>query len=269
MMHDNPGSFIESLGIDKTIVCIHSSMRSFKPRIEASTIIQAFLDRDSTVLVPSFSYFHEVSPPADDRPQANGIDYDDSDINPVSTHSFYHQSDNDLSVRDMGSFPAALLTMKKRERGDHPLNSFAAIGDHAEDLVRGQTWEDVYSPLRKLVEADGYLLLMGTDLTSLTFIHYAEQVAGRNLFIRWARDREGAIQRVRVGSCSRAFNNLQLSIDHLRKDVQFRRSRCQLLPAKQTLDAFVSAIRSNPGITQCKDSMCLRCHSAVHGGPEA
>ena len=109
---------------------------------------------------------------------------------------------------------------------------------------------------------------MGTDLTSLTFIHYAEQLAGRNLFIRWAKGKDNCARRARVGSCSRAFNNLQLSLDHLRTDINYRQSQCQLLPATETLDTLVSTIRKHPKITHCKDTMCLRCNSAVLGGPE-
>jgi aminoglycoside 3-N-acetyltransferase len=181
--------------------------------------------------------------------------------------SIYHQEENDLSVRDMGSFPAAVLAMEARVRGNHPLNSFAAIGVRADELTNEQSWEDVYAPLRKLVELDGKLLMMGTDLTSLTFIHYAEQVAGRMPFIRWAVDSSGETRRARIGSCSRAFNNLQLSIEHLRKNASFRQSKCQLLPAGETLNILVEAINNNPNITHCKDNMCLRCSSAVMGGP--
>ncbi len=267
-MSADPHYLIEALDLDGTALCIHSSMRSFNPRIEASTIIQALVDAGCTILVPTFTYFNEVIPPADDHPSVNGMEYSKPDARLKSGRQVYHPAGNELSFHDMGNFPATLLAMKERTRGDHPLNSFSAIGELADELTSGQTWEDVYAPLRKLVELDGKLLLMGTDLTSMTFIHYAEQVAGRNLFIRWARDSKSKVKRARIGSCSRAFNKLQLSLDHLRKDIHFRQSRCQLLPARQALDALVSAIVSNPGITHCKDRMCLRCSSAVKGGPQ-
>ena len=267
-MNADSDDLAEALDLDRDVVCIHSSMRSLKPRIEASSIIESFLNRGCTIVVPTFTYFHEVDPPSDDHPSGNGMDYSKADSELPVRQPAFDREKNKLSVHDMGSFPAALLNMNNRVRGNHPLNSFSAIGDRADELITGQSWEDVYAPLRKLVEMKGKLLVMGTDLTSLTFIHYAEQLAGRKLFVRWAKDVANCTQRVRVGSCSRAFNNLQLSLDHLCVDISYRQSRCQLLPAIETLDSLVTSIRSNPKITHCKDTMCLRCNSAVLGGPE-
>ena len=40
--------------------------------------------------------------------------------------------------RNMGAIPRAVLARPERQRGDHPLASFSAIGPLASDLVGGQ-----------------------------------------------------------------------------------------------------------------------------------
>lgn len=62
---------------------------------------------------------------------------------------------------------------------DHPDGRFAAIGSRADGFVAGVPWNDYYghgSPLERLVEADGRLLRMGADASTVTLIHYAEAI---------------------------------------------------------------------------------------------
>jgi aminoglycoside 3-N-acetyltransferase len=186
-----------------------------------------------------------------------------------SSERIYDQNRNALSVEDMGTFSAAVLACRDRVRGNHPLNSFAAIGTLANELTNGQDWEDVYAPLRKLTELGGKLLLMGTDLTSLTFIHYAESLAGRKLFIRWAWNANHQPARARTGSCSRAFNQLTPALAPCSIALPVQNSLWQVLPTESSLEALVGAITRDPGITHCGDSRCLRCQDAIAGGPLA
>jgi aminoglycoside N3'-acetyltransferase len=257
---------IRQLGLKDCPVCIHSSMRSFDPRLRTTDLISAFLDSGCTLLVPTFSYFYEVNAPDEDQPARNGIDYA---LNVSSSDRIYDENKNALSVEDMGTFPAAVLAQSDRVRGYHPLNSFAAVGNLASELIAGQDWEDVYAPLRRLTELDGKLLLMGTDLTALTFIHYAESLAGRELFVRWARNANHQAARARTGSCSRAFNQLVPDIAPFGTELLVQNSLWQVFPAESALEALVGSIIRDPGITHCGDDCCLRCQDAVAGGPSA
>ncbi len=255
---------VESLGLAGQTICVHASLRSLNPRIPAGDLIESFLCAGCTLLVPTFTYYLEIPPPPGDRPVRNGMKYEPQGN---CTGEVYDCWGNDLSLAEMGTFPAAILAEKSRIRGAHPLNSFAAIGSRASELISGQTGEDVYAPLRKLVELGGSVLLLGTDLTSLTLIHLAEQLSGRRLFIRWANDEKGEPARVRTGSCSRAFNNLLPDVEPLITEVELNRSRWRAIPARETLDTMVAAIRQKPDITCCNDPECLRCPDAVAGGP--
>ena len=257
---------IGKLGLKNRPVCIHASMRSFDPRLRATDLISAFLDSGCTLLVPTFSYFFEMNAPDEDQPARNGMDYA---LDVGSSDRFYDENKNALSIEDMGTFPAAVLARTDRVRGDHPLNSFAAVGNLANELITGQDWEDVYAPLRRLTELDGKLLLMGTDLTSLTFVHYAESLAGRELFIRWARSANHQAARARTGSCSVAFNQLAPDIAPFGTELTVQSSLWRVFPTEPSLEALVGRIIGDPGITHCGDDYCMRCQDAVAGGPSA
>src|SRR5690606_34212038 len=102
-----------------------------------------------------------------------------------------------------------LLHMKERNRGDHPLNSFTAISPLAEELISEQHPANVYGPLKKLAELNGIVILMGVGLERLTLLHLPEELAGRNLFRRWARASDGSTILVEVGGCSEGFHKLE------------------------------------------------------------
>lgn len=84
------------------------------------------------------------------------------------------------SRRSHGRFPERLRTMPGAHRGPHPEMNLVAVGPKADWLTRGALEDDPWderSPLGRLVEADGTVLLLGSPLSTLTVIHHAERVA--------------------------------------------------------------------------------------------
>lgn len=60
---------------------------------------------------------------------------------------------------------------------DHPEGRFAARGAHAAELIADPPWDDYYgpgSPLQRLVDRGGHVLRLGSDLDTVTLLHYAE-----------------------------------------------------------------------------------------------
>ena len=242
-------------------LCVHASMRSFAPRLSADVVLDALLAIDCTIMVPTFTYELEQPAPDAERPPRNGTDYSRK----RSEHEHrYDARQNELSRREMGALPAALLE-RDRIRGEHPLNSFAAVGRLAGELIERQTYQDVYQPFASLIEHDGYVVLMGVGCTSMTLIHYAEERAGRSLFQRWARDRNGQRVVCATGSCSTAFGRFDRMLQEERVTVSG--SLWRVIPAAAAVEAASSAIRENPTITACGRAGCLRCRDAVAGGP--
>ncbi len=257
---------IASLELRGRPICLHSSLRSFGTLDGgAEALIDAFLAADCTLLVPTFSYRYEQPPPPDRRYTRNGWDYE-RHVLPHTSRRFDPRA-NDLSREDLGAIPVALLARAERRRGNHPLNSFAALGPLAAELIDGQSPFDVYAPLERLCELGGAIVLAGVDLTSATLVHLAEGDSGRELFRRWALDAAGTLVECRVGSCSYGFGKLDSALADLRRDALVGASAWRCYDAARMRECAVDAIRMNPAITDCGRASCPRCSDAIAGGP--
>lgn len=259
---------VRALGLQNRPVCLHSSLRSFG-FVEggAEAVVQGFLNEGCTVMVPTFTY-EEVAPPAEQSPLQNGYDYARSTTAPAQPKTVYSPDSADVAD-DMGAIPQALLKMPERARGDHPLDSFSAVGPFAHTLIGVQTSVDVYAPFRRLVELGGYVLLLGVGLNRMTLLHEAERQAGRNLFWRWAHTKNGETVSVRVGGCSEGFENLAPALAGLERTYRVGQSLWRVFPAQETLARAAAAIRARPPLTGCSDATCERCRDALRGGPNA
>jgi aminoglycoside 3-N-acetyltransferase len=259
-------SAISELNLENSIICLHSSLKSFG-YIEngADTLIQAFLDSGCTLVVPTFTYGCDVPPPSDKRYEQNSYDYDQKrDAGSAMTFD----KNSDMVVKDMGAIPARILQYSSRVRGNHPLNSFTAIGPKAEEVIEGQSFLNVYGPFKKAYEeCKAYIVLAGVDLTKATPVHYAEERAGRNLFRRWGKDVVNPCIEVEVGSCSEGFEKLSPVLAPIEERVFVGASQWRIFPFKPFIDTASEAIRNDQSITHCEDENCERCNHAVKGGP--
>ncbi len=82
--------------------------------------------------------------------------------------------------RDHGILAETLRTWPGAVRSDHPDAGVAAIGARAEWLCADHPLQYGYgagSPLHKLTEAGGKVLMLGAPLDTLTVLHHAEHVA--------------------------------------------------------------------------------------------
>lgn len=81
--------------------------------------------------------------------------------------------------RACGRLPERIRTWPGARRSRHPEAGFVALGARSDWLTDDQDRHDPYgphSPLGRLVEADGQLLLLGAPLTTMTLLHYAESI---------------------------------------------------------------------------------------------
>lgn len=84
------------------------------------------------------------------------------------------------AVRDHGVFPEFLRTSPGALRSANPGASMTAIGARAEWLVADHPLDYGYgpaTPLAKLVEGGGKVLMVGAPRDTMTLIHHAEHVA--------------------------------------------------------------------------------------------
>ena len=257
---------IENLGLAGKPVCIHASLKSFGCRMDG--LLDSFLDAGCTVLVPAFSDMYEAPPDSKWMPEQNGAgDYSYFFQKEYVDVGAYSPESNLLTVEEMGVFSQFVLEHPLRMRGNNALNSFAAVGSLAEELVCKQTNADVYAPLRKLYELDGFVLLMGTDLRSATAIHYAEQLAGRASFVRWAKGRDGETVPVRAGGCSEGFEKLTVFLQPYEMRAMVGSSLWRCYRIRDLVDVCARAFADDPMVAHCGDPDCSRCNDGAKGGP--
>ena len=254
-------------GLCGAALCVHSSLSSFGRVVGgARAVVDGLLDAGCTVMVPAFSYDFAVTQPPGRKLHRNAWgDRDDGELRPVADR-VYTPDCNDIHD-SMGAIPAAVLETKGRARGDHALNSFAAVGPSARELVAGQAPLDVFAPFRELVRLGGYVVMMGVDLQTMTALHLAEQMAGRTLFRRWANGPDGKVVEAECGGCSRGFNNLEPALRPVERRAAVGDSLWRIFPIADVLEHASTAIRERPGITRCDVGGCDRCEDGIAGGP--
>jgi aminoglycoside N3'-acetyltransferase len=254
------------LGVGSLPVCVHASLRSFGiVEAGADTVIDALLAEGCTVMAPTFTEAFAVAPPSHRLLPRNG--WTGGESLGVEPRREIYAPDTTAIDRDMGAIPAALVRREGRVRGNHPLDSFTALGPLATELISPQTSDDVYAPFRVLAEHGGFVLLMGVGLTRMTLLHEAERVAGRTLFRRWAPGPDGEPTMATTGGCSEGFDAFEPYLRVLARETRVGASRWRAFPAEATIAAAAAAIRGRPDITHCRNPSCTRCDDAIAGGP--
>jgi aminoglycoside 3-N-acetyltransferase len=84
------------------------------------------------------------------------------------------------ATRDNGYWPELLRTTPGASRSGNPGASMAALGGKAEWFTADHALDYGYgprSPLGKLVEAGGKVLMLGAPLDTMTLLHHAEHLA--------------------------------------------------------------------------------------------
>ncbi|WP_436759238.1 AAC(3) family N-acetyltransferase [Streptosporangium sp. V21-05] len=272
ILTEHLGTTIDNLRLSGRPVMLHTSLRSFGTTLEggADTLLDALLERGCTVMVPAFTEPQfGLAAPATMRPARNGLDYTAPPSGSALPEGPAYSVDCGLINPHLGALPAVLIGRVGAVRGRHPLNSFAAVGPQATGLMDAQSPVDVYGPVRELADRDGAILLVGVGLNRMTALHLAEQRSGRRLFRRWARDEEGEIRMVEVGSCSEGFPRLEPALSPFARIATVEASRWRAYSAQRVLAAATAAIAADQDITRCPDTGCVLCRDAIAGGPES
>ncbi|GCE14700.1 aminoglycoside N(3)-acetyltransferase [Tengunoibacter tsumagoiensis] len=172
----------ESLAIDLRtlglqagmIVIIHSSLRSIGWTCGGPVaVVQALMDvitEEGTIVMPTQTGNYSdpaqwQNPPV--PPEWLPTLYEAMPaFNPLTTPSY-----------KMGQIVEAFRTWPGVVRSNHPLVSFAAWGRHASEIVERQSLEyglGEASPLARMYDLSGWVLLLGVDYDRDTSLHLAE-----------------------------------------------------------------------------------------------
>lgn len=155
-------------------VMVHTSLSSLGYVIGgAQAVIEALIETvgdEGTIMMPTQSW-KNLDPETGVHWDADKEDWDiirqnwpayDKKITPTNT---------------MGAVAEMFRIWPGTLRSDHPARSVAAWGKHAKYLTENHDLSDIFgnsSPIGKLYELDGYVLLMGVNYDKNTSIHLAD-----------------------------------------------------------------------------------------------
>ena len=254
--HAELRSAFGELGLVDTPVIAHASLKKLGlVHGGAETVLEAMLESFGTIVMPTHTYKTMVTPKV--GPPNNGIKYDEeANTRRVAAEPFYPDMPAD---KMMGILPEALRKHPSAMRSLHPILSFAGI--QADAALVTQTLYDPLAPIGALAEQDGWVVLIGVDHTVNTGIHYAERLAGRKQFIRWALVGDRVVECPNFPGDSSGFQAIEEVVKSDTRRVEIGKSFVQAVPLKRLFDAVVELIRENPLALLCERMDCERCNA--------
>ena len=246
---------LAKLGLAKHLVIAHASLKAFG-HIDGGpeTMLNALLESVRGVIMPVFTYKPMLNPEV--GPPQNGMTYgSETDLNKMAA-PFRPDMPAD---KMMGILAETLRKHPKAKRSSHPIQSFAGI--RADALINSQRMYDPLAPIGVLAEQDGWALLLGVDQTVNTSIHYAEKLAGRLQFIRWALVQDRVVECPGFPGDSSGFNAIGSAVEKYTRRVQIGNAMVQAVHLKSLIKVVMDQIRGNPFALLCQRPDCERCNA--------
>jgi aminoglycoside 3-N-acetyltransferase len=244
---------LRELRLGDAPVIVHSSLKSFgQVQDGAQSVVSALVAVFPTMLVPTFTYKTMVTPLT--GPGNNAMPYGSGESQNRMAEFFTPGMPADPL---MGIIPETLRKHPKASRSRHPIQSFAGV--NAGNLLEAQKLDDPLGPLGMLEKQGGWVLLMGVDHTINTSIHYAEKLAGRRQFIRWALTPKGVVECPGFPGDSAGFQAIAVEMDKFTRKVQISEAMVQAVPLSMLFKVVVARIKKDPLALLCQQEDCERC----------
>jgi aminoglycoside 3-N-acetyltransferase len=240
------------LPADRPVVA-HASLKSFgEVRGGADSLLGALLSVQPRLMMPAHTYKPMIVP--EEGPQDNGLEYGAGKDRNAMAEFFTPDMPVDPLI---GSVAETFRKLEMTKRSSHPILSWAGVGVDA--ALEAQTLEDPFAPIRELAGEEGWVLLMGVNHTVNTSIHYAEKLAGRKQFVRWALTPQGVVECPGFPGCSLGFEQAAPYLADITREVKIGEADVKALPLNEMIDMVVGLIRENPLALLCNDDQCERC----------
>jgi len=236
-------------------VIAHASLSAFgEVHGGADTLLGVMLMSFNTLIMPVFTYKTMVTPEA--GPPANGMSYGSGKDTNLMAEFFHPEMRAD---KMMGSVHEALRCHPKAQRSSHPILSFTGV--NACQVLESQNLQEPLNPISKLVEGQGWVLLLGVDHTVSTSIHFAEKLAGRKQFVRWALTPQGVVECPGWPGCSLGFQAIAPRVEEVTRRVEVGAAQIQAVPLTGLMEAVCAAIADDPQALLCGRDDCGRCQA--------
>jgi aminoglycoside 3-N-acetyltransferase len=243
----------EKLGLQGKPVIAHASLRSLGQIVGgADSVVTGLMYSTGSFIMPSHTYKTMVTPAS--GPTNNAVNYSRGQ----QWNRLAEPYQNDMPAdRMMGVIPESVRHWPEARRSMHPILSF--VGIRAEKILKTQTLEEPFAPLRALVELDGWVLLLGVDHTTNTSIHFAEKLAGRKQFMRWALTQSGTVACPGFPGCSAGFMAIEPEVRAFTKSITVGNAVVQALPMRALMVRVIEMIKKDKYALLCDRQDCERC----------
>jgi aminoglycoside 3-N-acetyltransferase len=161
--------------------------------------------------------------------------------------------------RLIGATAEALRKQSGSTRSTHPLLSFCGLG--VEPYLGAQSLAEPLAPIRLMAGDGGWVLLVGVDHTCDTSIHYAEKLAGRKQFLRWALTGDGIVACPGYPGCSDGFAAIQAELAAVTRHIVIGKCLIQAVPMADLIVQVRQVLARNPYALLCSRPDCERCNA--------
>lgn len=247
---------LQDLGVNRsTPVLAHISLANLgEIKGGLSTVMGALLATVDNVMMPTFTFSTMVIP--EDGPKDNLIKYGSGRKTNLTAEVYSHDLPGDQPDREASE---ALRSYPGVYRSSHPVFSFTGLG--LDVALINHPADDPYAPILEIRKLDGWVLLMGAKPSANFSIHFAEKLASRKQYVRWAMCPEGILKIPNFPGCSEGFQKLHFYMQEELHTVRVADSIWHAMKVDTLINVATALIKDDAFALLCNDMNCPRCNS--------
>jgi aminoglycoside 3-N-acetyltransferase len=220
----------------------------------AKTVVGALLTATDNVILPAFTMRTMIIP--ETGPVNNALEYGSGRDSNFNAEIFTKELAADEPYFEVANalqhYPGAL-------RSSHPVLSFVGLGMNT--ALDAQNIHQPYAPIKSLLDLKGMVVLMGVDQTKNFSIHYAENLAGRKQFTRWALSAEGTLECNPFPGCPDGFNKINIHVEALKHQISIADQIWQAFSLQDFISVTSELLKKDPFSLLCNRLKCERCNA--------
>ncbi len=261
-------NFIKENKLEDQVLSIHMATRSLGA-IDGGLdlLIDTFVDHNCTIMAPAHSWNFLLNTENNNILFNNKFkSFSEREWNFQNNKKYSSEDFFDVSYpkadKELGFFSSYLAQHPDRKRSNNPLGSFCAVGPKAEEIVWGEN--HFYQPLRKLVELNGKVVLIGVDIYRMTLIHSIKEKAGSQMLMRWVKSGDNELSWVAGGGCSAGFKKLKPYLYKLASETMLGAATVKIINSQEVEQVLLPILQQEASnFPACDDSSCKLCQEAL------
>ena len=246
---------LQDLGLNRsTPVLAHISLPKLgEVKGGLSTVMGALLATVDNVMMPTFTFSTLIIP--ENGPENNLMIYGSGRESNLKAEVYSHDLPGDAPDNQASE---ALRAYPGVYRSSHPVFSFAGLG--LDVVLVNHPTDDLYAPIAELRKLDGWVLLLGADPSANFSVHYAEKLAGRKQFTRWALGADGIQEIPNFPGCSEGFHKINFYMQEELHTVRIADTFLHAMKVDTLLNVAVALINEDAFALLCNTINCPRCN---------